>query len=676
MVKHLLHAAMVLAGVAFATPALAHATLVSTDPASGALVATAPERIVLTFNEPVSPTVMRITGADGTQHDLMAATSTEGPAVVVATPDLFRGTQLLSWRAVSEDGHPIGGTLTFSIGETSGLAPVVAEASDVPLDIAIWLVRLALYLALFIGVAGAFFAGWIAAGRPVPARGAIRALLVIGIVTAPAALALQGADLLGTGIAGAFAAAGWRAAADSSYALTVLVAFLACIAALASLATPRVGKPFSLVAFVAIGAALSLSGHASRAPFSLAWAAVFLHTAAVAFWTGSLLPLLVLLRRSDNAALAVLARFSATIPFAIAGLLTGGVLLVLVQIDAPSDLWTTAYGRILAAKLAAVAVLFALAAVNRFAITPVVRTDSASGAFALRRSITVELVLVVVVLGLVAGWRFTPPPRSLASAAAAEAAITVELTGANARAAITLTPGVPGPVSATVTLVGSDGTPLAPTEVAISFANPTAGIEPIRQAAVRGADGGWSVAGVFLPIAGQWEIAVDARVSTFDARTLVGRFLLGGTAIAGVPAGPVVAPAVTVGAITISQAWTRANPPGAPTGVGYLTITNGGTNEERLLSVSSPLAASATLHETVFQGDVAVMNALDAFVVPAGATVVLGPNAGHVMFSGLTVDFAKGESVPVTLVFAGAGTVQVDLAVFPVGSLGPGTAER
>jgi copper transport protein len=663
---------MVLAGVAFATPALAHATLIATDPADGALVATAPERIVLTFNEPVGPTVMRLIAPDGTQRDVMSATRTEGPAVVVTTPDIGDGTHLLSWRAVSEDGHPIGGTLTFSVGEFSGTAVVVAESADVPLDTAIWLVRLLLYLALFIGVAGAFFAAWLAPGRPAPAAGAMQGLLVLGLVAVPAAFALQGADLLGTGLAGALDPAAWRAAADSTYAATLLVMILACVAGLASLHLPPLARMLSLLGFVAIGGALALSGHASRAPVSLAWAAVFLHTVAVAFWTGALAPLLVVLRRSDETATAVLARFSAAIPVAIGGLLTGGILLVLVQVEAPSDLWTTAYGRVLAAKLAAVAVLFALAAINRFALTPVVRTNGVNGAFALRRSIVVELVLVGVVLALVAGWRFTPPPRSLASAPEVHAAVTVELSSPNTNAIVTVTPGAPGAVSASIALSGANGAAIVPAEVAISFANPAAGIEPIRQPAVPGDDGTWQAGGFFLPVAGEWEVAVDARVSAFDARTIVGRFILGGAGAEPAVAGPAVSPPVTVGTITVSQAWTRKNPPGAPTGVAYMTITNAGPDEERLLSVSSPLAGEATLHETAYQGNVATMTAQAAIVIPPGATVILGPNGTHVMFSVLAPDFATGEIVPATLVFAGAGKAEVSLAVFPAGSLGPG----
>jgi copper transport protein len=66
--------------------------------------------------------------------------------------------------------------------------------------------------------------------------------------------------------------------------------------------------------------------------------------------------------------------------------------------------------------LAAVLVLMALAAINRYALTPRIVAKDGFAARRLVRSISVELLVVVVVLGLVATWRFTPPPRSLITA--------------------------------------------------------------------------------------------------------------------------------------------------------------------------------------------------------------------------------------------------------------------
>ena len=96
----------------------------------------------------------------------------------------------------------------------------------------------------------------------------------------------------------------------------------------------------------------------------------------------------------------------------------------------------------------------------------------------LARSIAVEVVLVVAILGTVWLWRFTPPPRSLAAAAAAP--VSLHLHGAKAMADVTITPGRAGPATVAIVVRAPDfGVPDA-REVTLTLANPDAGIEPIR----------------------------------------------------------------------------------------------------------------------------------------------------------------------------------------------------
>ncbi|SMQ85627.1 hypothetical protein SAMN06295905_2914 [Devosia lucknowensis] len=119
---------------------------------------------------------------------------------------------------------------------------------------------------------------------------------------------------------------------------------------------------------------------------------------------------------------------------------------------------------------------------------------------------------------------------------------------------------------------------------------------------------------------------------------------------------------VTVGAIEISGAFTRATLPNAPVAGGFLTLTNTGAEDDRLVSVDSPIAREGQIHEMAMQGDVMRMRQLaDGLVIPAGATVVLEPGGYHLMFMGLTGAIAEGDAVPVTLTFEKAGTVTLDL---------------
>ncbi|HEY4201252.1 MAG TPA: copper chaperone PCu(A)C [Devosiaceae bacterium] len=136
------------------------------------------------------------------------------------------------------------------------------------------------------------------------------------------------------------------------------------------------------------------------------------------------------------------------------------------------------------------------------------------------------------------------------------------------------------------------------------------------------------------------------------------------------------APAVvTAGSLEISGAFTRATLPNAPVAGGYFTIVNKGAEDDTLVSVTTPAAGTSQLHEMSMQGDVMKMAALpDGIPVPAGQTVTLKPDGLHIMFMQLTQAFVEGTNVPVTLTFAKAGTVTVNLAVGSVGAKAPNMA--
>jgi copper transport protein len=152
---------MVLLG--FAGNAFGHAALIRSSPDDGGMLAEPPARFELSFNEPVSPLVLKLVTPDGSAIALTAAL--QGNMLSIDAPmGLGNGSYALSWRVVSADGHPIGGALVFSIGERSaGGAPDGAGDVDWPLRVALWAARVLVYAGLFIGVGGAFFTSWIGA---------------------------------------------------------------------------------------------------------------------------------------------------------------------------------------------------------------------------------------------------------------------------------------------------------------------------------------------------------------------------------------------------------------------------------------------------------------------------------------------------------------------------------
>jgi copper transport protein len=265
---------------------------------------------------------------------------------------------------------------------------------------------------------------------------------------------------------------------------------------------------------------LALSGHASNAaPQLLTRPSVFVHVVCVAFWVGALLPLIAAMKLGDGGALA---RFSRLIPIPLAALVISGVILVVVQLDRIDALWSTSYGVVLSCKIALVVALLALAALNRYALTPRYSRGDAAAARSLTRSMRIELCIVLAILALVALWRFTPPPRSLAASEPVE----IHLHGTRAMAQVSLTPVRARDPLINIEVLDSDLNALAVKEVTMIVANPAAGIEPVRRAGVHVGDGHWRVEGLRIPLAGQWTVRVDLLIDDFEKVVLQDRVAL------------------------------------------------------------------------------------------------------------------------------------------------------
>jgi copper(I)-binding protein len=151
------------------------------------------------------------------------------------------------------------------------------------------------------------------------------------------------------------------------------------------------------------------------------------------------------------------------------------------------------------------------------------------------------------------------------------------------------------------------------------------------------------------------------------------RHVLGAAFAAALLITPAVAhDAFTVGDLVISGGFTRATLPNAPVGGGYITITNTGTTDDTLTAATSPAAGEVQLHEMKMEGEVMKMAELpDGIPVPAGETVMLAPGGLHLMLMDLTGPLVEGETVPVTLTFAKAGTVEIALVVGSVNAKEP-----
>lgn len=113
--------------------------------------------------------------------------------------------------------------------------------------------------------------------------------------------------------------------------------------------------------------------------------------------------------------------------------------------------------------------------------------------------------------------------------------------------------------------------------------------------------------------------------------------------------------------IRVDNAWSRTAAQGG-TGVVYLTITDSGV-ADRLMSVATPVAASAELHESFTEQGVTKMRGVAALPVTPGKAVTLGPGGYHIMLVGLKQGLKEGDSFPVTLNFEHSGQLTATVTV-------------
>ncbi|TFL18104.1 copper chaperone PCu(A)C [Jannaschia formosa] len=146
--------------------------------------------------------------------------------------------------------------------------------------------------------------------------------------------------------------------------------------------------------------------------------------------------------------------------------------------------------------------------------------------------------------------------------------------------------------------------------------------------------------------------------------TILTALLLAATSLAA------VAHDYTLGDLTIGHPFAFATPPNAPVAGGYLTITNAGTADDRLVAVRAApeVAGMIQIHEMRMDGEVMRMSETEGGLpLPAGETVTLEQGGLHLMFMQLPAGFEEGATIPATLVFERAGEVEVDFAVEPRG---------
>ncbi|GAA1713279.1 CopD family protein [Isoptericola hypogeus] len=516
--------------------ASAHATLVSTDPTEGAVLDAAPERVTFTFDESVIGVPAGIRVFDATGAEVASSASVRGSQLFVdLDEEVAEGTLVVLWRLVSEDGHPIGGSLSFAVGAPSDVVDVAATGADAGTD-----APLLLSLVRGLGYVGLLVAAGVAAfsvlflprdrgadrsrARLRPVARAAAAVAVLGWWLAVPLVALYQLGLPTSALADGST---WTALAAAEYVVpaVVVVGLALAVGLLPGAAAPdRARAALVLLGCVLAVAAPAFTGHTrATTPEALVVGVDVLHLGAGTLWLGGLAAIALVLgdlARRDAGAV-VLARFSTWAAGVLAVLVVAGSFLAWRVAGTWDALLDSGYGALLLVKVLVALVAVAIAAWNRFSLTPRLRTDSrrhGGGAAAglLVRTTLAEAGVLVAVLA-VTGFLVDHSPEVDAAGTSGEAA--AESAGESVQlddiaAEITLDPLGVGPATLTIEMTDDAGSPAEGYEAPrLSLSSDEVDLGQVEVASLAP---GVYAGDVVLPIAGDWEVQVSLRTTEFD----------------------------------------------------------------------------------------------------------------------------------------------------------------
>jgi copper transport protein len=410
-------AAVVFAAAAVAPAAWAHARIVSTTPPDGAVLASAPTRVVIRFDDTV-----RVLGGTTVVTNVgrrpVTAGNPKGSGRVVTIPlqKLRDGDYTVRWRVLSDDGHTIEGVFAFAVG--AGRAPPIAALKAGGTNLTRNVIsRWFFFTGLLVAVGVSLFVPltWQPALRAAGADPDDRVLWPLAF--AGFFLAFLGASSL----------IPHHDPATTRFGLAYEVGGIIAIVGATLSAVAMVDRRLGRGVFVCALALLpipSVAGHAldrGQWPRPLNVAADILHVGAAAVWIGGLLALAVGLPRAARKlspeqrarfSAVLVPRLSAIALVSVAVIAATGLIRALSELSAVSQLWTSGYGRALLVKTALLSVVIVLGWINRTRLVPKLRL------LALRRNVAAELVLLAGVVVAVGFLTDLAPGRQLGRAVA------------------------------------------------------------------------------------------------------------------------------------------------------------------------------------------------------------------------------------------------------------------
>jgi copper transport protein len=514
--------------------ALAHASLVGTTPASGAVLDRSPGRVVLRFDEPVATVAgsIRVFDSQVERVDSGAVEKPTSNSVSASIPeDLGQGTYVVAWRVLSADSHPIRGAFAFSIGEPVASSEDIVrevldrEADSQAVDTGLAVVRFLGLALILLSVGGAFVLGYVADPAALQGRWHWPVLAIVGLLLAldsAAWIALTGVKAAGFGLGEIFTWSLSRDILDTDFGkVWVLRGGVAR-------AQTRGGRGASRrrsapdVALLFLGSAIAvtpaLSGHA-RIEGTLGILSDVIHVLAAGIWAGGLafLALLLVEAGGDRWSLAgtIVPRFSTVAVVAVGALIAAGLASGYLEVRSVEGIWSTTYGRLLLAKVVLLLPLLALGAFNNRVSVPRLRAGASDTASrrAFARAVTSELLILLTVVGVTAALVAEPPAK--AQAAGASGPVSREGRVGPYDYTLTVDPARVGSNAVHVYLLDSSGQLAAVDELTLAGTLPAVDVGPL-ELELSPAGPGHATGVAQLPLPGDWQLDLHARMGEFD----------------------------------------------------------------------------------------------------------------------------------------------------------------
>jgi len=496
--------------------AMAHAVLQETRPANGSLLSGFPDQMFLRFNEPVAPIRLQLLDGNGLSVELVEVRAVNNELHFTPRTSPGDGQYILSYRVMSQDAHPIGGSIAFAVGamQVPTLSPDVSTNSA---SMYLYRINRTIYLVAVLSSIGLVLFPLLfifPVGTELMQKKSLMVSTGIGIITGMAGMGLWGLLLADVPPSFILQPEIWMLADSSTLSVSTALATLGLVLILMSSWTSGLpGKLLAIAGVLVTGSSFTTSGHAAAAHTWWIFIPVFtLHVLMAAIWFGALVLLYHLVRReSSSAATVIFQQFSHRVTAIVVLLLACAAIISWYQIGTLENLFGTDYGRWLLIKLGLVMTVLLLAAGNRWYFVPAMVNHGARGQQRLRKAVAVETVLVVVVLAVTSSLASTPmPARNLSDTSS-----TITLAGSGEISLeFVIEPGQVGDNSVSMRFThGEHG--IEPMEVVLRWSMEQAGIEPLMQEAILMEGGTYRIENVGLLVDGAWQFRVEALIDDF-----------------------------------------------------------------------------------------------------------------------------------------------------------------